>query len=316
MPIIVSIGVYLLSFLGIWYGAGLIVSSVDRFSRRLRLSVFSVSFIVLGLLTSIPELAIGLTALSEDNPDIFVGNLLGGLPILFLFIIPMLAVFGGGINLRSHLDTKGLFFTLLVIAAPSLLLADRRVTAWEAVVFIAVYGLLVMGVGMRHGFFDAKKAKTLNLKAYSYRDMGKVVVGIIIVFVTSHMIVDRTLFFSEFFSVSTFYMSLLLLSLGTNLPEFFIAIRSIILGKKAVAFGDYLGSAAANTLLFGGFTLLGGKEVRVVDNFSTLFIFIIAGLGLFFFFSRSKRFLSKREGLILLTMYVLFVLCTSLSKQF
>ena len=99
-----------------------------------------------------------------------------------------------------------------------------------------------------------------------------------------------------------------MLSLGTNLPELSIAIKSIVLGKKEVALGDYLGSAASNTLLFGIFTLLNGKRVDVSSySFRVLFITLL-GLGTFYIFSRSKKDISKHEGKILLLIYILFIL--------
>jgi len=48
----------------------------------------------------------------------------------------------------------------------------------------------------------------------------------------------------------------LFLSVGTNLLELSITITSIWKKHKEVAFGDYLGSAAANTFLFGVLTLM------------------------------------------------------------
>lgn len=304
----VNIAIYLFSFLCIWYGAGLIVSSVDHFSRRLHLSAFAISFIVLGVLTSIPEFAIGLTAVAEHDPEIFVGNLLGGLPVLFLLVIPLLAILGRGINLKHQLDSKSLLVTIIVILLPSVLILDKKITTLEGVFFLVIYGLLLVFIGKNHGIFDRSGKHHLNRKAYSYRDMLKVLVGIGIVFVSSQVIVDRTLYFSESLAISSFSISFLALSLGTNLPELFIAIRSIVWGKKDVAFGDYMGSASANTMLFGLFTLLSHGQVVVATGFFSIFVLIATGLSLFFIFSRSKNAISRMEGVMLLLVYGVFML--------
>ena len=57
--------IYIVSFAAILFGAGLILSSADRFSKRLRVSSFAFSFFVLGILTSIPEFGIGMNAIAE-----------------------------------------------------------------------------------------------------------------------------------------------------------------------------------------------------------------------------------------------------------
>lgn len=99
-----------------------------------------------------------------------------------------------------------------------------------------------------------------------------------------------------------------MLSLGTNLPELSVGIRSLSSGKKEIAFGDYIGSAAANTAIFGVLTVVNKSDVIIPDHFFQRFIFIAAGLGLFYFFSRSKNNISRGEGLILLLVYILFLL--------
>jgi cation:H+ antiporter len=128
------------------------------------------------------------------------------------------------------------------------------------------------------------------------------------VFVSSEIIVTRTILFADSLHLSHYFISLVMLSLGTNLPEMTLAIRAILNRKKSVAFGDYLGSAAANTLLFGVFTFLSGNGILVQDNFWITFIFIIFGLGLFYVFALSKHNLSPKEAKILLGVYVAFIL--------
>jgi len=304
--LITSILLYIASFIFIWLGAGLVVSSVDRFSRKLGLSSFAVSFIILGLLTSTPEFAVGLTAVSEHNPEIFVGNLIGGIPVIFLFIIPLLAILGNGIRINHDFTLKNLLFTLGIIVAPSFFMLDKEMNSIEGIILIILYISLIFVVEKKHGFFDRSNVQAMNIKAYSYKDLVKILLGIGIMFVASQIIVDKTMYFSEILKIPAFYISLIVLSLGTNLPELSLAIRSVVSGKKDIAFGDYMGSASANTLLFGIFTLLSGGEVLSVNNFFKTFLFVAGGLVLFFVLSRSENTLSRRAGFILLALYLIF----------
>lgn len=308
MQILLSLLTYILSFILIWFGAGLIISSVEQFSKKLRLSSFAVSFFILGLMTSIPEFAVGMTAVAKGDSEVFVGNLLGGITIIFLLIIPILAIFGKGLKLVHTLDKNTLILTLLVIAAPALLIIDKKVTNLEGVIFIVLYLLLLFIIEKQKGLFDATHSEVMDIKHYSTRSILKIILGIAIVFIASNVIVDKTLYFASVLAISPFYVSLIVLSLGTNAPELSLAIRSIVNGKKEIAFGDYLGSAAANTLLFGIFTLLSHGEVLTEDNFLLTFLFIAGGLTLFYFFSRSKNVISRGEGIVLFLLYVVFVL--------
>jgi cation:H+ antiporter len=299
---------YVVSFVTIWYGAGLIVSAATKFSKKLRLSAFAFSFVFLGLLTSIPEFSVGMQAVADNDPEIFIGNLLGGNIVIFLFIIPMLAIFGKGINLKNELDKKTLLAVLGVIVAPAVFVLDNHINAYEGGILIVLYIALLYFVERKNGIFDKDNKELLNAKAYSLQDVIKLILGIGLVFLSSSIIVDKTIYFAGIFNITTFYISLIVIALGTNLPELSLAIRSVLSGRREVAMGDYLGSSAVNTFLFGLFSLLHGREIFTVNNFVITFIFITAALVLFYMFFNTKKFISRNNGFVLLGIYGLFVL--------
>lgn len=303
-----NIFVYILSFFFIWIGTGLIVGSVDRFAKKLRLSSFAFSFFILGMLTSTPEFAVGMTAVAEGTPEVFVGNLIGGIFVIFFLIIPLLAILGNGIKLKNQLGGKTMLFSFAVMLAPAFLVMDRKITNPEAIFLMALYGVLFFFIEKKKGIFDAKHSNILNIKTYSYMDILKVLLGVGIVFVSSHFIVENTLYFANHFHVSAFYISLLVLSLGTNLPELSLAVRSVISGKRDIAFGDYIGSAAANTFLFGLFSFLHTGDVFTANNFFNTFLLMAVGLCIFFYLSRSKQDISRKEGFLLFIVYGVFIL--------
>lgn len=292
----------------IWMGSGLIVSSASKFSKKLHLSPFAFSFVFLGLLTSTPEFSVGLQAVNDHDAQIFVGNLLGGIIVIFLVIIPLLAIFGNGISLKHELGNKTLLATLGVILAPSVVVLDKRVTNLEGIFLVVIYLVLLFFVERKNGIFDKDNANLLNSKAYSYKDFLKILVGIGIVFASSSIIVHETVYFANAFQISAFYISLLVIALGTDLPELSLAVRSVVSGKREIAMGDYIGAGAVSTFLFGLLTLLHNGEILTVSNFMVTFGFIAASLGLFYIFFRTRQFLSRTNGFILLGIYALFVI--------
>ncbi len=307
-----KLSLYLISFFLLWLGSGLIVTAVDKFSTKIRVSSFAFSFFILGLLTSIPEFAVGLTGVSEKKPEVFIGNLIGGIPIIFFLIIPILAILGNGVKLQHNLTTNKLLLSFIVILAPAFFVIDKNITRWEALCMISLYFLLFFFIQKDKGILDTADSKVLSIRAYSYKDLIRILLGVGIVFVASQYIVDTTLYFANIFNVSTFYISLILLSLGTNLPELSLAIRSVIANENDVAFGDYIGSAAANTFLFGLFAILSSKDNITTNNFFSTFLIMIMGVVVFFFFTRSRHDISRKEGFILLLVYILFLVCNGI----
>lgn len=291
----------------LWFGAGLIVGAASKFSKRLKLSPFAFSFVFLGVLTSIPEFSVGIQAVVDHDAEIFVGNLLGGIVVLFLLVIPLLAIFGNGVSLKHEMDNKLVLATMGVILAPSIVVLDKRVTNPEGLLLIVLYGILLYFVQRKHGIFDKYTEHLMTMKAYSYIDMLKIISGVGIVFVASNILVDKTVYFADLFNISAFYIGLLIIALGTDLPELTLAIRSVISGKKELAMGDYVGAAAVSTFLFGLFTLLHNGEVLTISNFLITFGFIFLALAMFYFFFITKNYISRVNGLIMLSIYILFL---------
>jgi cation:H+ antiporter len=115
------------------------------------------------------------------------------------------------------------------------------------------------------------------------------------------------MYFADTFHISAFYISLIVVALGTDLPELSLAVRSTLSGKKDIAMGDYIGAAAASTLFFGIFTLLHNGEVLTVRNFNLTFMFIALALSVFYILSLFKQHLSRKNAFILIGLYVVFL---------
>lgn len=307
MNFLLNLFLFAVSFVLIWYGAGLIIGSVSKFSGKLKLSPFAFSFVFLGILTSTPEFSVGIQSVLGNDPEIFIGNLLGGIIVLFLVVIPLLAIFGNGINIKNEMDNKNTLLTLGVILVPALFILDKKVTNFEGVIFMVLYIVLLFVVQRKNGIFDKENQRLLDAKAYSYKDVLKIVAGVAVVFIASNLIVNNTIYFAGLLNISPFFIGLLIIALGTDLPELSLALRSVLSGKRDIAMGDYIGAAAVSTFMFGLFTVLNNGEVTTSNNFVVTFAFIFSALALFYFFSRSKNVISRKEGICMLLLYFLFI---------
>lgn len=297
---------FIFSLFAVWLGAGIIVTSLDRISRRLEISAFAASFFILGLLTSLPELSVGINSIIEKKPEIFVGNLVGGSIILFLMVIPLLSLLGNGITLSHQLTRRKLIFALYVVGLPTLLTIDNNFTRIEGLLLIFMYFVLFYKMEKKKGLLDHFRDKFALHKKSTIWDAGKIIAGAFIVYIASAVLVENTIYFSKVLSVSPYLLSLLGLSIGTNLPEISIALRTATYGKKDIALGDYIGSAAANSLILGVLAVINGQVITFTNHLSVTFLMTALGLFLFYRFTRSKNDISRTEGLLLFLVYLAF----------
>lgn len=298
---------FVLSFICIWIGSGLVVAAISDLSKYWKLPAFVISFFFLGLITSLPEISISAIAILEGKPQIVVGNLLGGILVMFLLVIPLLAIVKNGIALPSKVDKRLLVFIMVLVVAPALLTADQRIGKWEALLLIMMYGVLFVLFSFKQSLWSKVRSGLMKKQRRNAALFFKILLGMLILIFAAQQIVISTLFFAEVLKISPFLISLLVVALGTNIPELSIVFRSVHANKTDIALADYLGSASANSLLLGIFTLMNGKDITLPNHFLQRFAFLSVGLVLFYIFARSKKVLSRGEGAVLIGVYVLFV---------
>lgn len=299
--------IYLVSFIGIWIGAGLAIKSVEHLSKSLKVSSFVLSFLILGFFTSVSELSVGINSVLVNDPEIYVGNLIGASLVIFLLIVPLLAIGSNGLKINSGFRGFNLAFSMIVIAAPVILSMDGVVDRFDSLICLLSYCCLIFFIQMRKGILEnvdtMKKSQSVRL----LKEFIKIIVGIVIIFIASKVVVTETLYFSKALEVSPFLISLLLIAVGTNIPELSITVRSLFMKKNQIAFGDYVGSATFNTFLFGFLTLVYGKPVHLTNSYFVSLLFLISGLLIFYYFAKKDHVITRIEGVILLCIYIGFL---------
>jgi cation:H+ antiporter len=305
---------YVLSFVALSFGSSLIVSTITAFTKRIKLPPFTFSFFVLGALTSITELAVGINALEADQPEIFVGSLVGGTLAIFLVVIPLLAIIKGKVPIQKHLSQKKLLLVLFIATMPAFITLDQRVTRLESLSLIALYILLFSVVRSRKGsllkMVQAFKTEPKNLKDNT---LLKLALGGLLIFLSSRFIVHQTIVYSEHFHMSPFWASLIIIAIGSTLPELALAVHAGKSPRKSgtdeAVIGDFLGSAAMNVALFGifalVFTVMHGP-LPVIKDFTVIYLFTTLAVASFLLLAQGKS-ISRREGIALFALYICFV---------
>lgn len=303
---LLSLSLFIISFILLWVGSGLAVTAVTKIAHSLRMSHFFISFLVLGIFTSLTEIMVGINAIIERQPEVFVGNLIGSSVVIFLMVIPLLAIIGNGVKLNHTLHFKDLVSVAFVVGMPALLSLDGRISLIDSLVCIAVYGYFVYMHEKKSGNFE--RLMVLNLgRTAIYISLAKIIIAIVLIFTASRLLVDQTTHLGDMLGVSPYIISIIVIAIGTNIPELSIAARALLSSKKNIAFGNYIGSASLNTLELGILSLVTQKPVPATGSNYSIILFII-GLCIFLYFSKSRSTISRREGAMLLAVYILFTI--------
>ncbi|ALM09506.1 MAG TPA: hypothetical protein DEB30_05430 [Candidatus Peribacter riflensis] len=315
MPVLTHILSFLLATSVIWFLSGILIDATDQVAKRYHKPGFAVAFFVLGFLTSISEMSVAVNATAQGIPQVSAGNLQGASLVIILFIIPLLAVLGNGVPMTRVMLPSTVALLLFVVLLPALFALDGTIMPYEGAFMLLLYGGLILRIRKKVPAREtASKAlretkETLTRTRYATAmDIAKIILGAALIFIAGNVLVDESAYFARLLHLPLSFVGLLLLSIGTNFPELVVALRCVLGRHKDIAFGDYMGSAAANTLIFGVLAIANGAFTIIMSEAVLTCAVSAIGFTLFFLFARTKEKLSRTEGSILLVLYGLFLL--------
>lgn len=302
-----GITVTLFALAGLFYvlgkAADVVVVNIRKTGERFGLSLFFLG-ILLGFFTSFPEFAVGINAFINDIPSVSVGNLFGGIVVLFGLILGTSAVINRSIKTAGKADELILLLAYLFLSL--LLGVDGKISSSDGAVIVVAYVLILYyflrrnrGISQRHAapFRDGSAQMILSI-----------VGGLLLVLLTSNIIVRFTIPLLERVHVPGFLVGLLVFSLGTNLPEIIVTVRSWRRHIRDLSISSLLGSAMTNMLILGLFAFMRSVPVVLSASYWTLMMFFFGFFMVLAYLFRSGNEMTRKEGFVLIACYAIFVI--------
>jgi len=308
MYALISLGIIIFFSLILAKSASLVIKSVIKIGRKFRIPEFAIGFFVLGFATSLPEMFVAVNALMSNNPQLSLGNLLGATFVLLTLVMAIPATVSGSVRIKI-LSSKEIVLSSFVALLPIFLSFDGVLSRFDGIALFLLYLTYVYVLNRDASFVEKVKTAMDSGGDKMLKNLLILLAGVLGVFASSKFIVDFSLDMANTLLVPPLVIGVLLLSIGTNLPELSLAIKASAANHESVGVGDFLGSAAVNTFVISILALVKPFSVQVQNLASVriLCVFSVLGVILFGVFMRTKNKLSRREGLVLLVLYVAFI---------
>jgi cation:H+ antiporter len=142
----------------------------------------------------------------------------------------------------------------------------------------------------------------------SVRSWLLLLAGLVTVIISSELTVRSVVNIAYAFEISEALISVLIIGLGTSLPELSISISAIMKKKTHMSVGNIIGSNILDTLLPIGIAAVLSQVAfeRQLLFFDLPFIFVMTTVVLAFFYT--KRGVARPEGMIILGFYFTYVI--------
>ena len=294
----------------------ILVVNLRSLSRKTRLGQFALTGFILALATSLPELFVGAAAALEGSPNLALGNVIGSNIANLSLVIGGAALLGGTVAVRGTFWRRDVFYAFLAGAAPMILLFDKNLSRVDGLVLLALYGFYQvmifterrkMVAGERKEGFIRRLLRRFNHRG-AKRELGWVFWGVALLLFSADMLVRLAEKVAFVLNIPILLIGLLLIAVGTSLPELVFEIKAIREEQPEMVFGDLLGSIVANGTLIIGFTsLISPIRIKAFEEYLLATMAFVLVFGLFYLFIRTKRKLERWEGAFLLVFYFFFI---------
>jgi cation:H+ antiporter len=297
-------------------GAELLVRGASRLATAFGVSPLVIGLTVVAYGTSMPEMAVSISAGLEGRADLAVGNVVGS------NIFNVLAILGACALLRPlTVQAQVVQREVPLMIGASLLAAalgaDGRISAWDGALLtvgIVIYTVSSIVQSRRESAaVQAEFAQEYGEAATKGpvavpRELGLILAGLVALGLGARWLVEAAVVVAQHLGVSEVVIGLTIVAVGTSLPEVATSITATLRGERDIAIGNVVGSNLYNLLAILGVASLftpGGLEVAPsIRNFDgpVMLAVAIACLPLF----GTGHRLARWEGLLFIGYYVAY----------
>ncbi len=299
-----DIFIFALALVMVIKGATLATTYATRLARNFRLSEYAVGFTVIAIISILPETIIAIESALSGMPAFGLGTLFGSnvADLTLILALVVLAV-GRGLKAESRI-LKNAHFYPFVLLLPIVLGVDGSYSRLDGIALI-VSGVIFYFLAVRH---DRDTVVRHHKGEGMAKNIAFLLLGMALLLVGAHFTIHSATALALLFGVSPVIIGMLVVALGTTIPELFFAIESAQKGDDSLAIGDILGTVLADATVVVGI-------IAVIAPFSfPLHIIYVTGgfmLGaaiLLFYYLKTGRMLAKREAWLLIVFWFVFVL--------
>lgn len=294
---------FAVSLVALYYGAKAITESAVHFAKVLGISEFVIGATVVAFGTALPEFSTSLVAMAADggSPEIAAGNVLGSILANTGLALGAAAAFYGIYIDRKILETD-LSFLLASMLAVYIVFLDYRITWMEGLLLIAIYLAF-----LRHEIYEHRKGEAKGSEKFNPRQLGLFFAGILLLATGANYMIEAIRSISSTLGIPEGVVAVLLLAIGTSLPEISTAIVAAKNGRGDIAMGDIMGANAFNALIILGASSLVG-DVAASEAFVSVTLPVVVLISLLLGFMVLGNRITRFEGSMLLAIYLLEVI--------
>ena len=291
------------------------IKTLTEVARYLKWREFIIAFFVMGFAASLPNLFVDLNAAFHGLQQISFGDIMGGNLVDLSLAMAIAVLFSKKfISTESKMVQGTAVVTTIVAVLPWILvLRTGGLDRLDGIILILSFFLYAWWLFSKDDRFKkvykGKEVKKITKKSAFVWDLVKMVAILATLLAASYAVIYSAQYFATTLNISLGLVAVLIVALGNCFPETYFAIISARKEENWMVLGDMMASViVCATLVLGIVALVAPFKIADFSPFLIARIFMFIACIFYFFFIASDKKLVKKEGLILLLIYIAFLL--------
>lgn len=297
--------IFVVSMAALVYGADFIIKQSEKIALHYKISPFVIGATLVALGTSLPEMAVSISASLKGNGDIAVANVIGSTIFNISLVLGCVFLIAKKINPDRDLFAKDSAWALFPILVFILMGIDGKLNMFDGILFLllmAAYLIFLIGSNQVEEIDEELAKEKFNWLNSAFF----LLIGFVLTIGGADFAIDSASIIAKEFGVSEWVIGLFLVAFGTSLPELTISIKAALNNNADLAIGNIIGSNVANfTMVLGLSSIVNTLNVDFSKNFFDIVAAVIVSLMLVFI--TANKLYNKSAGIALLVILALVV---------
>lgn len=302
-----SILILLAGFLFLVKGADFFVEGASAIAKKLRIPSIIIGLTIVALGTSLPELAVSVTAALKGNNDIALGNVTGSNIVNLLVVVGLSAVIKPMKVEKSMMKrdySMALLMTVLVLLCSSELLMGNQtavLSRLDGAILLVVMGIYMYQL-IRHAVRNRVEENFGLTRPLPLSILFCLIGGAAIVW-GGQMVVDSATEIASWMGLSDTLIGLTVVAIGTSLPELVTSVVAARKGESDIALGNVVGSNILNIgFILGLSSVIHPISVGILNFYDVLVLILVTVVFFLPFWKQEK--VTRSTGILMIIAYV------------
>ncbi|MBY8983191.1 MAG: calcium/sodium antiporter [Candidatus Lokiarchaeota archaeon] len=326
-----SILFMMLGFVGLYFGGKYTIIGLESIAKRFGLSHLMVGLTILAIGTSLPEIAVSIIGgfdkilgIDPNIDGIVIGNKIGSFFTQITFILGLLGLTQTLFISKWELRREGpmLFLSLFVFLLFAIDGLIDRIEALAMIIIYIIYLILIIisekklrKAEPKVEEIEKERLDPLSLEVKKdpsgttsiKKDIIICLIGLLFLLIGAEICILSGHNIANELNVPNNVIGILIIGLGTSIPELVVDLTAMRRGSYGLAIGDILGSNICDILFAtgAGAIIAEFNVVKVLLLYDIPMLFIAISIAYYFLWT--KKSLKTREAIFLISFYAFYV---------